>query len=87
MICYVPRPSDVFAMVSTVRDDILESGGGILVVPGSVAFGFNFGLPPGKAGNPMAETVALALEGRFDDNALAGAMRSEQVEEMASVKL
>src|SRR5512144_3080372 len=70
VVCDVARPRDVSAMVAAARDDILVIDGGMVDVPGPVNFHFNFGFPPGKAYACMAETVALALEGRFEDYTL-----------------
>ena len=70
VVCDVARPRDVSAMVAAVRDDILVIDGGMVDVPGPVNFHFNFGFPPGKAYACMAETIALALEGRFEDYTL-----------------
>ncbi len=67
VVCDVARPRDVSAMVAAVRDDILVIDGGMVDVPGPVDFHFNFGFPPGKAYACMAETMILALEGRFED--------------------
>lgn len=67
VICDVARPRDVSAMVAASRDDILVIDGGMVDVPGPVDFHFNFGFPPGKAYACMAETIALALDGRFED--------------------
>lgn len=67
VVCDVARPRDVSAMVAAVRDDILVIDGGMVDVPGPVDFHFNFGFPEGKAYACMAETIALALEGRFED--------------------
>jgi predicted amino acid dehydrogenase len=55
VVCDVARPRDVSAMVAAVRDDILVIDGGMVDVPGSVNFHFNFGFPPGKAYACMAE--------------------------------
>ena len=67
VVCDVARPRDVSAMVASARDDILVIDGGMVDVPGAVDFHFNFGFPPGKAYACMAETMILALEGRFED--------------------
>ena len=67
VICDVARPSDVAVQVKAARDDVLVIDGGIIEVPGPVEFHFNFGLPPGKTFACMAETIALTLEGRFED--------------------
>jgi len=85
VICDVARPRDVSAMVARVRDDILVIDGGMVDVPGPVDFHFNFGFPPGKAYACMAETIALALEGRFEDYTLGKHLTRERVEEIGSI--
>jgi len=85
VICDVARPRDVSAMVAAARDDILVIDGGMVDVPGTVDFHFNFGLPLGKAYACMAETIALALEGRFEDYTLGKHLTRERVEEVAAM--
>jgi len=82
VVCDVARPRDVSAMVAAARDDILVIDGGMVDVPGSVNFHFDFGFPPGKAYACMAETVALTLEGRFEDYTLGKHLTRERVEEI-----
>ena len=85
VICDVARPRDVSAMVAASRDDILVIDGGMVDVPGPVDFHFNFGFPPGKVYACMAETIALALEGRFEDYTLGKYITRERVEEIGSI--
>ena len=85
IICDVARPRDVSARVAAVRDDVLVIDGGMVDVPGSVDFHFDFGFPPGKAYACMAETMALALEGRFEDYTLGKDLRLEQVNEIEAI--
>ncbi len=85
VVCDVARPRDVSAMVAAARDDILVIDGGMVDVPGSVNFHFNFGFPPGKAYACMAETIALALEGRFEDYTLGKHITRERVEEIGAM--
>ncbi len=82
VVCDVARPRDVSAMVAAARDDILVIDGGMVDVPGPVDFHFNFGFPPGKAYACMAETFALALEGRFEDYTLGKHLTRTRVEEI-----
>lgn len=82
VVCDVARPRDVSAMVAATRDDILVIDGGMVDVPGPADFHFNFGFPPGKAYACMAETIALALEGRFEDYTLGKHLTRERVEEI-----
>jgi len=85
VICDVARPRDVSAMVATVRDDILVIDGGMVDVPGPVNFHFNFGFPEGKAYACMAETMALALEGRFEDYTVGRKIEMSRVNEITAI--
>ena len=85
VVCDVARPRDVSAMVAAARNDILVIDGGMVDVPGPVDFHFNFGFPPGKAYACMAETMALALEGRLEDYTLGKDITRAQVEEIATI--
>jgi predicted amino acid dehydrogenase len=85
VVCDVARPRDVSAMVAATRDDILVIDGGMVDVPGPADFHFNFGFPPGKAYACMAETIALALEGRFEDYTLGKHLARERVEEISVI--
>ncbi len=85
VVCDVARPRDVSAMVAAVRDDILVIDGGMVDVPGPVNFHFNFGFPEGKAYACMAETMALALEGRFEDYTVGKNITLDQVNEITAI--
>jgi fatty aldehyde-generating acyl-ACP reductase len=85
VICDVARPRDVSAMVASARDDILVIDGGMVDVPGSVDFHFNFGFPPRKAYACMAETMILTLEGRFEDYTLGKDISLERVNEITTL--
>ncbi len=85
MICDVARPRDVAASVAAVRDDVFVFDGGMLDVPGSVNFNFDFGFPSGKAYACMAETIALALEGRFEDYTLGKQIKRDRVDEITQI--
>ncbi len=85
VVCDVARPRDVSAMVAAARDDILVIDGGMVDVPGPVDFHFNFGFPEGKAYACMAETMALALEGRFEDYTVGKNITLERVKEITAI--
>lgn len=85
VVCDVARPRDVSAMVAAARNDILVIDGGMVDVPGPVNFHFNFGFPPAKAYACMAETMALALEGRLEDYTLGKDITRAQVEEINAI--
>jgi predicted amino acid dehydrogenase len=72
-------------MVAAARNDILVIDGGMVDVPGPVDFHFNFGFPVGKSYACMAETMALALEGRFVDYTLGKDITRAQVEDIAMI--
>jgi len=82
IVCDVSRPRDVSEEVARKRDDILVVDGGVVDVPGEVDFRFNFGFPPRTAYACMAETMILALEGKFEDFSLGREIRIEQVHEI-----
>lgn len=54
-------------------------------VPGPVDFHFDFGFPEGKAYACMAETMALALEGRFEDYTIGKDITLERVNEITAI--
>jgi len=60
-------PLSGWTLVAAQRDDVLVIEGGMVQVPGDVNFNFDFGFPPGKSFACMAETMVLALEGRYED--------------------
>jgi fatty aldehyde-generating acyl-ACP reductase len=78
----VARPRDVSRRVVEERDDVLVIEGGTVEVPGEVDFGFDFGFPTGKAFACMAETMVLALEGRYESYTLGKDIKIEQVAEI-----
>jgi len=85
VVCDVARPSDVSPRVARERHDVRIVEGGVLDVPGEVDFGFSFGLPPGQAYACMAETMVLAMEGRYECYSLGKQVRMEQVHEIAQL--
>jgi len=85
VVCDVARPRDVSPQVARERDDVLLIDGGVVDVPGEVDFGFDFGLPPGKAYACMAETMVLALEGRYESYSLGKQIRGEEAREIAQL--
>jgi fatty aldehyde-generating acyl-ACP reductase len=85
VVCDVARPRNVSRHVAEQRDDILVIEGGVLDVPGQVDFGFNFGFPPGKAYACMAETMILALEGRYECFSLGKETLLDKVTEIAGL--
>jgi fatty aldehyde-generating acyl-ACP reductase len=86
VVCDVARPRDVSARVAATRDDVLVIDGGMVQLPlPGTQFNFDFGFPPDRVYACMAETMVLALEGRFESYTLGRALTVEQVEHMAEL--
>lgn len=85
VVCDVARPRDVSRTVAEKRDDVLVIEGGMVEVPGPVDFHFDFGFPPGKSYACMAETMALALEGRYEDYTVGKEISIERADEIAEI--
>ncbi|MDX2161822.1 MAG: shikimate dehydrogenase [bacterium] len=82
----VARPRDVSRRVADVRDDVLVIEGGMVEVPGPhLDFHFDFGFPPRKAYACMAETMALALEGRYEDYTIGKDISTAQAREIGQI--
>ena len=85
VVCDVARPRDVSKLVAAERDDVLVIEGGMIEVPGPVDFHFNFGFPPKMAYACMAETMALALEGRYEDYTIGKEIEERQAREIGDI--
>ncbi len=81
----VARPRDVSVRVAAARDDVLVIEGGMVDVPGQPDFHFDFGFPHGKSYACMAETIALALEGRLEDYTVGKEIERWRVEEIGGI--
>ncbi|UCC63097.1 MAG: shikimate dehydrogenase [Anaerolineae bacterium] len=85
VVCDVARPRDVSRQVIEARDDVLVIEGGLVTMPGKVDLGFDYGLPHHLTFGCMAETMALALEGRFENYSLGRDLTIKQVDEIAEL--
>jgi predicted amino acid dehydrogenase len=85
VVCDVARPRDVSRRVAAERDDVLVIEGGMVEVPGQPDFHFDFGFPPRKAYACMAETMALALEGRYEDYTIGRRISIGQAHEVGAM--
>jgi len=85
VVCDVARPRSVSRRVADERDDVLVIEGGVVEIPGDADFGFDFGFPPGQAYACMAETMLLALEGRYECFSLGRELLIERVNEIAEL--
>lgn len=85
VVCDVARPRNVSSAVYERRDDVLVIDGGVIRVPGDVDFGFSFGFPPKMAEACMAETMILAMEGRYESFTLGGDIEVERVRQIQAL--
>jgi fatty aldehyde-generating acyl-ACP reductase len=93
VVCDVARPRDVSVRVARKRNDVLVIEGGVVAVPGDMRVPladkpgqtFSFGFPPGTAYACMAETMALALEGRYESFTLGKEVSVAQVDEISQI--
>lgn len=85
VVCDVSRPRDVSKQVAEQRPDILVIEGGMVEIPGSVDFHFDFGFPPKMAYACMAETMALALDGNYVSFTLGKDIQLSQVQTIDTI--
>lgn len=81
VITDVARPLDIPAEDVARRPDVLVIESGEIQLPGSVRMK-DIGLPPGVAYACLAETIVLALEGRFENFTLGRNIEWEKVREI-----
>jgi len=86
VVCDVSRPRNLSRVVTERRPDVLVIDGGVIEVPGERAdLGFDFGFPPRMVEACMAETMALALEGRMENFTLGPTVEPEKVGEIQAI--
>ena len=59
--------------------------GGVIRVPGNADFHFNFGFPPHTCFACMAETMILALEGRYENFTLGRNLDPVQIDTISEL--
>lgn len=82
VICDVARPPDISPAEAALRPDVLVIESGEVLIPGEIDFGYNMGLPPKTAHACLAETILLAMEGRYEDYSLGRNLSLEQIKEI-----
>ncbi|HRZ60647.1 MAG TPA: dehydrogenase, partial [Rubrivivax sp.] len=86
VITDVARPLDLSPEDVAKRPDVLVIESGEVRLPGDVRMK-NIGLPPGVAYACLAETIVLALEGRFENYTVGRAIEWEKVHEIYKLGL
>ena len=82
VITDVARPLDLSAEDVARRPDVLVVESGEIELPGDEVRMKNIGLPPGVAYACLAETVVLALEGRYETFTVGRDIEWEKVKEI-----
>jgi len=85
IVCDVSRPRNVSKAVAESRRDVLVFEGGVVAVPGNVDFHFNFGFPEHMSYACMAETMILALAGRYEDFSIGRDLDVAKVDEISEL--
>lgn len=85
VVCDVARPRNVSREVSLMRNDVLVIEGGVISLPGDVNFNFNFGFPKNTSYACMAETMLLALEGRYENFSLGRSLSIDKVKTISEL--
>lgn len=86
VITDVARPLDLPAEEVAKRPDVLVIESGEILLPGKVQMK-NIGLPKGVAYACLAETIVLALEGRFENFTVGRSIEWEKVREIYQLGL
>jgi len=86
VITDVARPLDLPPEEVARRPDVLVIESGEILLPGKVQMG-NIGLPPNVAYACLAETIVLALEGRFENYTVGRSIEWEKVREIYKLGL
>ncbi|WP_245753329.1 aminotransferase class III-fold pyridoxal phosphate-dependent enzyme [Paraburkholderia sartisoli] len=78
IVCDISRPRSIPASIVDRRPDVLVIDGGIIALPGSSRIG-PYGIAPGTAFACMAETMLLALEGRFENVSIGNTLDVREI--------
>lgn len=86
IICDVSVPRNVAGKTNS-RQDISLIDGGLIKLPHPADFGVDTGLPKDIIYACMAETMLLALEGKFKNYSLGDNINLDQMEEIADIAM
>lgn len=84
IVCDIAIPPNLYPEVK-LRKDLVILRGGTVRAPGNPELGVDIGLPQGYIYACIAETIALAMEGRFEDYTLGRDISLEKVEEIEKI--
>jgi acetylornithine/succinyldiaminopimelate/putrescine aminotransferase/predicted amino acid dehydrogenase/acyl carrier protein len=78
ILCDISRPRSFDASIVQRRPDVLVIDGGIIALPGKPRVG-PYGIEHGTSYACMAETMLLALEGRFEHTSVGGTLDMSEI--------
>ncbi|MDR5753964.1 MULTISPECIES: aminotransferase class III-fold pyridoxal phosphate-dependent enzyme [unclassified Caballeronia] len=78
IVCDISRPRSVHESIVGRRPDVLVIDGGIIALPGKPRVG-PYGLVDGTSYACMAETMLLALEGRFENTSIGNTLDVREI--------
>ncbi len=87
VICDCSRPLDVTAEMSRLRPDVMVIQSGEVELPGDVQIDCDIGLPKPSVYACLAETILLAMEGRFENFSLSKTLSMDRVKEIYQMGL
>lgn len=87
VVCDIARPRETAEMVTRERDDVLAIDGGLWEIPGDVRSELDLGIPGHLAYSCIAETMVLALEGRFENYSLGKDLDHQKIVEIYQLAL
>ena len=82
VVCDISRPPNISPSVRMNRPDVFVIDGGVVSLPRDSRLNLNLDMDAGLVYACMAETMILALEGRFEDASLGIDLDMNQVMEM-----
>jgi predicted amino acid dehydrogenase len=82
VICDCSRPLDISAAEAASRPDVMVIQSGEVELPGSVQISCDIGLPKPTVYACLAETILLAMDGRFESFSLSKTLSMRKVKEI-----
>jgi predicted amino acid dehydrogenase len=85
VICDCSRPLDITAAEAASRPDVMVIQSGEVELPGNVQISCDIGLPKPTVYACLAETILLAMDGRFENFSLSKTLSMRKVKEIYQI--